>query len=458
MVRLTTILLTLLFAPQAPFAAADIRRPSPSADEPPVDTPEEESAEKAGDKEDSKKDEKKKKVEEDRYFALHGGSVHTVTGGVLQGMTILAKNGKIVEINREVDIPEKAEVLDARKYHVYPGLVAAASGSIFGGGEPDDTTNVYSLEMSLGLAGGITTALAGNTAAKLTYGSVDDMIVRRNVFKTLRYATSSPNERRKLREKFDKVRQYLRDLEDFEEKKKTDPDAEPPKKDWIKGEFKTCLDLLQHKAKAKMDALTAQQILGACELAETYGIDIVVIGAVEGWTVPSRMARAGLSAVVTPRRRWPEDDTLNRPTGSSIESPATLYRAGVPIAVVPQTSAITTWGLAGRDLMHLNMEAAFAVRGGLTDEEAIRTITIDAARLLGIDHRVGSIELGKDADFIVTDGDLLHYMTLVQWSVVNGRIVYDKQKDTLFDHIRPDGDLNAPPPNDYWPRSLGAAK
>ncbi len=253
-------------------------------------------------------------------------------------------------------------------------------------------------------------------------------------------------------------RQYLRDLEDFEEKKKNDPDADAPQKDWIKGEYKTCLDLLQHKATAKMDASTAQEILGACELADTYGIDIVVIGAVEGWTVASRMARAGLSAVVTPRRRQPEDQKLNRPTGSSIENAATLYRAGVPIAVVPGTTAITTWGLAGRDLMHLNMEAAFAVRGGLSDEEAIRTITIDAAKLLGIDHRVGSIEVGKDADLIVTDGDLLHYMTHVRWTVVNGRLAYDKKKESLFDHIRPDGDLDAPPPDDYWPRSLGAAK
>ena len=50
---------------------------------------------------------------------------------------------------------------------------------------------------------------------------------------------------------------------------------------------------------------------------------------------------------------------------------------------------------------------------------------------------------------------MLHYMTLVRWTVVNGRIAYDKQKDSLFDHIRPDGNLDAPPPPDHWPRSLG---
>ncbi|MCH7924424.1 MAG: amidohydrolase family protein [Planctomycetes bacterium] len=401
---------------------------------------------------------KKKKVKEDRFFALRGGIVHTVSRGELRDVTILVKNGKVVEIDRGVKIPEGAEVLDARDFHIYPGLIAASSGGIFGSGAPEESTNVYSLSMTLALAGGITTALAGNTVVKLTYGSVDDMVVRRDVFKKLRYSTSDPNQRRELRAKFEKVRQYLRDLEAYEEDKKTDPDAEAPKDDWIKGEFKTCLQLLKHEAVAKIDANTAQEILSVSGLATRYGIQIVVVGAVEGWTVASAMARAGLSAIVTPRRQWTEDQELNRPTGSSIENAAILYRTGVPVAVVPGISSIMTWGLAGRDLLHLNMEAAFAVRGGLSNEEAIRTITIDAARLLGVDHRVGSIEIGKDADFLVCDGDLLHYMTHVRWTVVNGRVVYDKKKDTLFDHIRPDGDRSAPPPDDYWPRTLGATK
>ena len=401
---------------------------------------------------------KKKKVKEDRFFALRGGIVHTVSRGELRDVTILVKNGKVVEIDRGVKIPEGAELLDARDFHIYPGLIAASSGGIFGSGAPEESTNVYSLSMTLALAGGITTALAGNTVVKLTYGSVDDMVVRRDVFKKLRYSTSDPNQRRELRAKFEKVRQYLRDLEAYEEDKKTDPDAEAPKDDWIKGEFKTCLQLLKHEAVAKIDANTAQEILSVSGLATRYGIQIVVVGAVEGWTVASAMARAGLSAIVTPRRQWTEDQELNRPTGSSIENAAILYRTGVPVAVVPGISSIMTWGLAGRDLLHLNMEAAFAVRGGLSNEEAIRTITIDAARLLGVDHRVGSIEIGKDADFLVCDGDLLHYMTHIRWTVVNGRVVYDKQKDTLFDHIRPDGDRDAPPPDDYWPRSLGATE
>jgi imidazolonepropionase-like amidohydrolase len=443
-------LLVALSALAPSLRAAD---PPPKPEEQPKQ--QDEAASAKAEKEEGK-EEKKKEEPKDRYFAVKGGVVHTIVNGDLYGVTILAKNGKIHEIGTHVELPEDTEVLDASGYHLYPGLVAVSSGSILGAEPPDDTSDVYSLFMTIGLAGGITTAMTGNTAAKLTYGSLEGMVVKREVFKSLNYSTRSPEARHKLRAAFEKVRQYIRDLEAHEEKKKTDPDAEPPDKEWIKGEYETCLKLMRHEAVAVMTANSAHEILEACALAERYGIQIVIRGATEGWTVASEMARAGVSAIVAPRRQVQPDKRLNRPNGSSIENAAILHKHGVPIAVVPTITAITLWGLAGQDLLHLNMQAAFAVRGGLPDEAALRAITIDAARILGIDHRVGSIEVGKDADFAVWDGDLMHYMTHVRWAVVNGRVVYDKQKESLYDHIRPGGDRDAPPPDDYWPRRLGA--
>jgi adenine deaminase len=83
------------------------------------------------------------------------------------------------------------------------------------------------------------------------------------------------------------------------------------------------------------------------------------------------------------------------------------------------------------------VEAGFAVRGGLSNAAALEAMTIVPARILGVDHRVGSLELGKDCDAIVTDGDLLHYQTFVQYTVVDGKLVYDKEKELYFAHIRP---------------------
>jgi hypothetical protein len=76
-------------------------------------------------------------------------------------------------------------------------------------------------------------------------------------------------------------------------------------------------------------------------------------------------------------------------------------------------------------------------RGGLQQDAALRAITIDAAEMLGIEHRLGSIEVGKDANIIVCDGDLFHYRSFVQWAVVDGKMMYDKQRSSYFAHIRP---------------------
>src|SRR5262249_41972357 len=97
-------------------------------------------------------------------------------------------------------------------------------------------------------------------------------------------------------------------------------------------------------------------------------------------------------------------------------------------------------GTAGRDLLALPVEAGFAVRGGLSQEAALDAMTIVPARMLGIDHRVGSLEKGKDCDAIVTDGDILHYQTFVQY-----KLVYDKEKELYCAHIRPRRKKPEPP-------------
>ena len=428
------------------------------AEEPPKkDEPAQPAAasEKEDDSKEKEEKEKKKEPPKDRYFAITHTTVHTITNGDLYGATILTKNGKVIEIGGAIALPEGTETLDASGFHVYPGFIAASGGNVLGSDPPDDTTDVFSLNMTIALAGGITTAVAGNSAANLTYGSVDEMIVKRDLFKSLRYTTDNPDGRRKIRADLEKVRQYLRDVQAHEEKKKTDPEAKEPDKEWIKGDFETYLKLLRHDAVAVVDANSAHELLEVCDLAKRFDIRAVVRGATEGWTVAPEMARAGLSAIITPRRTTDRDERYNRPNGESIENAAILYKHGVPLAFVPSITTITLWGLAGRDLLHLNMEAAFAVRGGLPQDAALRAITIDAARVLGIESRVGSIEVGKDANFAIFDGDPLHYMSLVRWTVVGGRVAYDKQKESLYSHIRPSGDRDAPPPDDYWPRRLG---
>jgi len=397
-------------------------------------------------------DDPERKDDDDRYLAIVGGTVHTVSGPMLRNARVLTRNGRIQAIGPNVQIPESAEVIDASGHHVYPGLVAVRSTGILGSGSAEDSTDVFSLPLITALAGGITTAVSGSNAYKLLYGELDDMVVGENLFISLNYSTSSPNNRRRLRHTLDRLQQHMRDVEAYERAKaRGDEDAEEPGSRWIRGRTAELHRLLKGEVAAISNAGTVHELKQLAELADRYGITVIVRDAHEAWTMAPELARAEMRAIISPRQRADRDEQLNRPTGSSIENAAALYQHGVPFAIVPQSPAVTF----RRDLLHLRMEAAFAVRGGLSNQAAIRAITLDAARILGIDHRVGSIDVGKDADFVITDGDLLHYMTHARWTIVNGKVMYDKQKESLFDHIRPDGDMDAPPPDDHWPRRLG---
>ena len=99
-------------------------------------------------------------------------------------------------------------------------------------------------------------------------------------------------------------------------------------------------------------------------------------------------------------------------------------------------SGLGTNGLLGHDLHTLHLEAAYAVRGGMDNRKALRTITLDAARIIGADDRIGSIEVGKDADLLILDGDPLHYRTFVETAIVNGKVVYEKDEEPFYRHIK----------------------
>jgi len=99
-------------------------------------------------------------------------------------------------------------------------------------------------------------------------------------------------------------------------------------------------------------------------------------------------------------------------------------------------AGLGTGGILGQDLHTVHIDAAYAVRGGLDNAKALRTITLDAAKTLGVDARIGSIEAGKDADILILDGDPLHYRTFVQTAIVNGKVVYEKDKEPFYRHIK----------------------
>jgi imidazolonepropionase-like amidohydrolase len=262
--------------------------------------------------------------------------------------------------------------------------------------------------------------------------------------------------RQATREGLDKVRAYLRDKRAYALAKARGEEVEEPDRAFIKGKLAVFERLLTGQATAIASASNRRTLIDIANLTQTYGIDVVITGSVEAWSVASELGRAGVSVVVVPRSRRRADPRLERESGWSIENAATLHDHGVPVTIMSRSNGIGTWGLAGSDLFTLPLEAAFAVRGGLSEQAALEAITLAPARLLGVDDQVGSLEVGKDCDLLLVDGDLLHYETLVQVAVVNGRVAYDKSQEALLRAIRPraEPDEETAIPQ-LWPRPLG---
>ena len=422
----------------------------------------------------------------DAYYAIVGGDIYTGTGEVLRGATLLSKNGKIHEIGYELYLPEGTETLDATGLRLYPGMVALSATSNLSQGnfapglefhdftpheddhsicgdcgkfyeeivpaavDPgevstthlavegfrtdfDDSFDPFGGYMVMALANGITTAEQSNVAIKLKRGEIEGVSLSESQLTSFQWSGSNPSGKTDLRQKFRDGYQYLRDMRLWEELDKDVRGDEPSKR----GIDSRVLSVLEGKTLARFSSNEQGDLLGIARLAQQYGFRPVIQGAVEGWVVADELGRAGAYAIVNPRVRRDPNERLAHPNGSSIENAALLSAAGVQVAIVPSNTRIDLGGSAGRDLLGLALEAGFAIRGGLAEHRALQGITTVPARMLGIDHRVGTLEVGKDADVVVADGDLLHYQTLVQYTVVEGKLVYDKAEEIFYAHIRP---------------------
>ncbi|HEB52915.1 MAG TPA: hypothetical protein ENI87_06645 [bacterium] len=407
------------------------------------------------------------KKEPKHYTAIVGGDVYIGTGQRLTGATVLIADDKIERVGHNVELPQGTKVLDAKGRCVSPGFVIVKGSGMGAGfsGPYKDTVNPFDPSIKQGLAAGITSFLAGSTTSrgriggnnaviKLHYGDVEGMVLVENSVVGL----SMPLDRaskEKLEKQIEQCREYLAALADYPAKKAKDPKAKEPKQP--RGAEKV-LAVLQGKAKlwistggagfspfARMMGVSGggsdlAAIRDALDVARMFGRGVVLDGPTSAWLVPDEIAATGSGVILSPRTRVPRDPKDPDRTGSNLASAAILAKAGVPVAVTCPAgmfggSGVGTNGILGQDLNTPHVDAAYAVRGGLDNRKALRTITLDAAVAMGVGDRIGSLEPGKDADVLILTGDPLHYSTFVTTAVVNGKVVYEKGKEALFRHI-----------------------
>jgi len=374
--------------------------------------------------------------------AVRGETVYTMAGDPIKNGVVLLKGKTIERVGpaSQVSIPRGYKVMNAKV--VTPGLIDAHTVVGLAGiyNVPHDQMQLEtSSPMQPELRAldaynpreelvewvrnlGVTTMHTGTGPGALASGSsiivktlgntINEVLVSSNgmVMFTLGASVNqnfrSPGTRSKsvamIRAEFLKTQEYKTKIDSA-----NDNPSKLPARDL---KLETLVKVLSGEMKALFTAQTAPDIMAVLRMSEEFGFKPVLDGAAESYMLIEEIKKAGVSVILHPTMVRPGGDTRN----VSMETAATLKKAGIPVALqsgyegyVPKTRVVL-------------FEAAIAAANGLSFNEALATITIDAARIIGMEKRIGSLEAGKDADVVLYDGDPFEYTTHVCGVIING--------------------------------------
>lgn len=380
-------------------------------------------------------------------LAVRGETVYTMAGQPIRDGVVLVRDGKIERVGTasEVKIPSGYKTLRAKV--VTPGLIDARSVVGLSGylNQPHDQMQ---LELSSSIQPelraidaydarerliewlrrfGVTTIhtghapgalVAGQTMIAKTYGDeVDEaafvptaMVVVTLGNAGLGQSGKSPGTRAK---QISMLRAEFLKAKDYDAKQAAAKEDQKPARDLRMEIFAR---VLRREIPLLVNAQRSQDIMSALRLAKEFNLRIILDGAAESYQVLDEIKAAGVPVILHP--------TMYRATGEqenlSMETAATLRKAGIQVAL---QGGYETYVPKSRVVL---FEAAAAAANGLSFEEALATVTIDAARILGISNRVGSLERGKDADLALFDGDPFEYTSHVTGVIINGQMVSEE--------------------------------
>ena len=391
--------------------------------------------------------ENKTKVNGGNMF-IYNAKIFTMEGLTIENGYVEVENGKIVKVSAGMPSDTNDSDLDAHGESLYPGFIDAHTHlGIIGDGigfESDDCNeetdpvtpqlrvidgiNPFDKCFEEAIASGITTVLispgsantiCGEISAIKTYGRrIDDMLIKNVAMKfalgenpktvyndkdetpVTRMATVAL-----IREALYKAKKYAEGLE----KSKNDEDIDAPEYD-IKCE--ALLPLINKEVSAHFHCHRADDICTAIRICKEFDIECVLVHATEGHKIADIIAKENVSAIVGPiicDRSKPEMKQLDT------RNSGVLDQSGVEIALCTDHPVIP--------VQYLFMSGAVAIKNGLDRNKALEAITITPARICGIDSRVGSISVGKDADMVLFNGDPFDVMSSPSMVMINGQIV-----------------------------------
>ena len=379
-------------------------------------------------------------------IAVKGATIYTITGESIKDGVILVKDGKISKIGpaSKIKIPDDYEVYEGKI--VTPGFVDAHATVGFSG-----IFNVEADQMQLEKSSpiqpelraidgynpkerlvqylnsiGVTTVhtghgpgalVSGQTMVAKTHGETIDEVSIDDA--TMLAMTLGDNVRRNFKSPgtdakgMAMIRSELLKAQAYKEKMNHEDESKRPARDL---KMEALVKLLEGELKAMITANQTTDIMAAIRLAKEFDLKLVLDGAAEGYLLIDEIKASGAEVIVHPTMARPRGDMKNM----SWETAGILTEAGIPVALqsgyegyVPKTRVVP-------------YEAAIAVANGLSFEDGLKLITINAAKMIGQEDRVGSLEKGKDADIAIFDGDPFEYTTHVEAVITNGVVTHQR--------------------------------
>lgn len=383
-------------------------------------------------------------------IAITNAKIHTISGDVIENGTVIFDKGVITAVGEQIQIPKTSEVIDAKGKHVYPGLIVpyATLGLIEIGSvrATNDTGEVgrinpnahaytaYNMDSEIiptVRSNGILIAhvvpqgglFAGTSSIMMLDGwTVEDAALKKSagvylswpsmtVYENWWIKTSASEQRKNIQKNLQKIDDIIEDARKYQKAKHENPHI---KKDI---RWEAMLPVLQKKAPLFINASEYKQIEAAVAFSKSHDLRIVLVGGADSWKLTHLLRENNipviLQAINSLPRRGEEDYDL------AFRLPQILEKENVKFCLSGGTDWDNYW-----NIRNLPFQAGTAIGYGLSKSTALRAITLSAAEILGIDERVGSIEIGKDATLIISSGDVLDIKSShIEHAFIQGRKV-----------------------------------
>ena len=398
--------------------------------------------------------------------ALTGGLVYPISSGPIEGGTVLMVDGRIAAVGAGVDIPAGAEVVDVSGSVVMPGIIDAMSYYGLAAEDMNEVPNPLTPELrvieafapfgNFGsgeageirvrelLSGGVTatyigpgdaTVVGGQGAVVKTAGArFDDLIVSEPAAiditlggrpaATYREQSRSPSTRMavvaQLRDLLVKAQEWMAGSGG------SGGDAEAPRNLGMEALAR----MLRGEIPARVQANATRDIRVAIELAEEFGFELVIDGGAGAHQMADELADRGIPVILGPiSHPYISGEEIPNPGdygGVDERNAVWLNEAGVHVSLASFSRGFGRFGpgVAGQWLL---IDASIALGHGMSEADVLRAVTLSPAEALGVADRMGSLEVGKDADVVVFDGDPLSIRTWASQVYVGGRLVYERE-------------------------------